>query len=464
MLLTISYTRYPATDLGYLLHKNPDRPQSFELAFGKAHVFYPEASRERCTAALLLDIDPVELARRHQGSQLEGLFDYVTDRPYVSSSFLSVAISQVFGAALGGRSKERPELTDEEVPLEAHITMLPSHGGEDVIRRLFEPLGYEVAVKGYPLDDKFSEWGDSNYYDVELKKQGRLRDLLTHIYVLVPVLDKEKHYWVGNDEVDKLLRHGAGWLSDHPHKELITSRYLRRQRYLINQALSKLLEDDIADPEAYIEEQNNEEAEAERVLNLNQQRMGTVLSVLKSVGAKKVIDLGCGEGNLLGLLLKDNHFTDIAGMDVSIRSLERAHSRLKIDRLNDKQRERISLFQGSLTYRDKRFSGYDAATLIEVIEHLDINRLSALERVVFEYARPATVIVTTPNVEYNIKYENLTGGAVRHKDHRFEWTRKEFQDWALRVASQYEYSVRFLPVGDEDTEFGTPTQMGVFSL
>lgn len=463
MLLTITYIRPPATDLGFLLHKNPDRPQTFDLGFGKAHVFYPEANENSCTAALLLDIDPVELARGHRGSGGLGLFDYVNDRPYVASSFLSVAISRIFASAISGRSKERPELTEADLPLQARITMLPSRGGEDMIRRLFEPLGYEVVVEEYLLDETFPEWGEARYYNVTLIKQCRLQDLLSHIYVLVPVLDKEKHYWVGNDEVDKLLRHGEGWLTEHPEKNLITSRYLNRQHNLINQALSKLLAEEAPDPDRSIEKIDQAE-ENDKTLNLNQQRLGTVMAVLKSVEARKVIDLGCGEGNLLALLLKDRSFNEIAGTDVSIRALERAHDRLKLDSLNESKRERIALFQSSLTYRDKRFSGYDAATVIEVIEHLDSNRLNAFKRVVFEYARPATVILTTPNMEYNVKYESLAAGTVRHQDHRFEWTRKEFQEWSENVASEFGYSVRFLPIGEEDAELGSPTQMGVFTL
>src|SRR6476659_9411270 len=127
MLLTITTTHQPATDLGYLLHKNPERLHSFELSFGKAHVFYPEAAPDRCTAALLLDVDPVGLVRNRKGPSGEGgtLDQYVNDRPYVASSFLSVAIARVLGSALAGRSKGRPELTEVRMPLEAKISVLP---------------------------------------------------------------------------------------------------------------------------------------------------------------------------------------------------------------------------------------------------------------------------------------------------------------------------------------------------
>lgn len=465
MILTITYTQPPATDLGYLLYKNPSRPQTFELNHGKAHIFYPEATNERCTVALLLDIDPIDLARGKKGSSgVGGLFDYVNDRPYVASSFLSVAISRVFGTAMSGKSKDRPELASMELLLQAKIMMLPCKGGEKIIYRLFEPLGYKVTVEGYMLDEKFPQWGQSKYYTVCLEGKVRLQDLLNHIYVLIPVLDTEKHYWVGEDEIDKLLRHGEGWLINHPEKELITGRYLRRKKSLINQALKRLLEYSNVIEDEDEQDEPLQQQEAEKKLNLNQQRLGTVVAVLKSVNAKRVIDIGCGEGNLLSLLLKDRSFEQITGVDVSYNALQRAKDRLKIDTLPEIQRKRIDLFQGSLVYRDKRFTGYDAATVIEVIEHLDENRLKTFEKVLFKFARPQTVIVSTPNKEYNLNYSNLLEGGLRHRDHRFEWSRREFETWALKVAENYGYNVRFLQIGDVDDEFGSPTQMGVFTL
>lgn len=464
MLLTITYTKSPADDLGYLLHKNPSRPQTFELSFGNAHVFYPEVSDEICTVALLLDINPLDLSRRKKGAaKAWQLFDYVNDRPYVTSSFLSVAISRIFSSAMKGKSKDRAELVEENLPLEVQITMIPCKGGEDVIRRLFEPLGYEVFVEGYMLDEKFTEWGKSNFYSVTLKAKCKLKDLLNHIYVLIPVLDKEKHYWVGDDEVEKLISHGERWLATHPEKGFITKRYLRWKRGLVDKALSRLIDEGSEDIENESVEESSEES-IEKVMNLNEQRLETVISILKNIGAKKVIDLGCGEGKLLAKLLKEKCFDEIAGMDVSYRALERAKERLKLDWLPGHDRDRIELFQGSLTYRDKRIGGYEAATILEIIEHLDENRLDSLKRVVFEFARPKTVIITTPNIEYNVKYDGLDGKRFRHTDHRFEWTRAEFKAWATETAETFGYSVNFLNIGEEDQSLGAPTQMGVFTL
>ncbi len=459
MLLLITTTSYPATDLGYLLHKHPDRCQSFSLSFGQAHVFYPEASEQRCTAALLLDIDPVKLVRGRSAN----LEQYVNDRPYVASSFLSVAIAQVFSTALAGRCKDKPELTQTPIPLVAKISVLPCRGGEGFLRQLFEPLGYTVTAQNHILDEKFPDWGDSKYYTVELQHTLPLADLLSHLYVLIPVLDDDKHYWVDDDEVEKLLRHGEGWLRAHPAREAITRRYLKRQHRLTRAALAQLAEEDELDPDSAEETNAEEEAAVEKPMSLKQQRLNAVDAALKENGAKRVIDLGCGQGTLLRMLLKDSFFEQITGVDVSYRALEVAQERLDRLHLPSNQSNRLQLIQGALTYQDKRFTGYDAATVIEVIEHLDLPRLAAFERVLFEFAQPKTVVVTTPNIEYNVKFENLPAGKLRHRDHRFEWTRQEFQTWAKQVAEGFGYMVQFQPIGVEDPEVGSPTQMGVFN-
>jgi 3' terminal RNA ribose 2'-O-methyltransferase Hen1 len=466
MLLTISTSSQPATDLGYLLYKHPGQLQTFELSCGKAHVFYPEADSERCTAALLLDIDPVDLVRGHKGRSGEGvaLEQYVNDRPYVASSFLSVAIAEVFGSALAGKSRERQELADSAIPLVAAMPCLPCRGGEQFLKRLFEPLGYAVESEPYQLDSNFPEWGKSRYLRVKLETTARLRDLLSHLYVLIPVLDDEKHYWVGEAEIEKLLRHGKSWLPAHPEKELITSRYLRHRHSLTRQALARLSEEDAPDPDGVEESHTAEESILEEGISLNEQRLGQVLSVLRKAEVHRVVDVGCGEGRLLKLMLEHREFEEVLGMDVSCRVLEIAEKRLHLDELPERVKNRIKLIQGSLTYRDARIAGFDAATCIEVVEHLDEPRLAAFERVLFEFARPRLVVLTTPNVEYNCKFQGMPAGKLRHRDHRFEWTRAEFQTWASRVAEQNGYSVTFLPVGSLDPVVGAPTQMGVFSL
>ncbi len=461
MLLTVTTTHRPATDLGFLLHKHPDRLQSFGLPFGRAHVVYPEAGEDRCTAALVLDVDPVGLVRRGRGGHGFALAEYVNDRPYVASSFLSVALVTVFKSAMNGVCKERPELVASALPLEAALPAVPARGGEGLVRRLLEPLGYAVEVDPLPVDPEHPEWGTGRHDAQRLRGEVRLADLLGHLYVLLPVLDDDKHYWVDDAEVDKLLRRGEGWLPAHPERELITRRYVKHQRRLYSPALAQLEEaapaaedDDVAAPDP-------EEALEERV-SLRDQRLGTVQAALKASGAGRVLDLGCGSGVLMQRLLRDGDVREVVGVDVSVRALEHAARRLKLDLLSDAQRDRVRLLQSPLTYRDRRLEGFDAAVLVEVVEHLDEPRLAAAARNVFGFARPGTVLVTTPNREFNVRWETLPVGQMRHPDHRFEWTRAEFAAWTGDVAARYGYRVRFVPIGPEDPEVGPPTQMAVF--
>ncbi|EDX84742.1 hypothetical protein S7335_2439 [Synechococcus sp. PCC 7335] len=463
MLLTLSTTHQPATDLGYLLHKHPNRVQTFALGFGKVHVFYPEVSAERCTAALLLDIDPVGLVRGKTTWQAGATGQYVNDRPYVASSFLSVAIAKVFSTALSGRCKDRPNLVDTPIPLTITLPVLPCRGGETFFRDLFEPLGYKLTAEPLALDENFPNWGDSRYLSVTLSHTVRLSDLLSHLYVLIPVMDEDKHYWFGDDEVDKLLRHGEGWLNNHPYKEQITQRYLKRIRKLAEVAIAQLMEGEDPDAEAELTAQKWQKLAAKKPVTLNQQRMAAVGAVLKSHNAKRVIDLGCGEGALLKVLWEDRFFERIMGVDVSFRALETAKKRLSIEQIPLHQRERLQLMQGALTYRDERLIGYDAAAVIEVIEHMDLSRLSTFEQVLFQFTQPPLVVITTPNIEFNVLFPTLEQGHFRHQDHRFEWTRKQFQAWAERVGKQFGYDVEFQSIGFESPEVGSPSQMGIFT-
>jgi len=465
MLLTITYVGENADDLGYLLHKNPLRPQTAEFNFGKVHVFYPEISANRCTAALLLDMDPLSLARGKQGSTGGGLFDYVNDRPYVSSSFMSTAISRVYGTAMSGHCEKNQALADRPLELSATLVMLPCRGDTGMLEKVFAPLGYEVKWEGGLLDGRFPEWGDSCYVNLTISGKVRLQDLLRHIYVLIPVFDYRKHYWINDKEVDKLLAHGTGWLENHPEKNFITRRYFTRLGHFTKQALKRLNRLDNGEGGAQSPVTEGE-AEAEspsiKMPRLNDQRLAAVLNELKNSGVKSVLDMGCGEGRLLQLIMKEKNFTAIAGTDVSAVVLSRAADNLKLDRMEKDIKKRITLFQSSLYYRDKRFKNYDAVSIVEVIEHLDENRLPSFEAVVFADAAPATIIITTPNFDYNVNYTGLRENKFRHGDHRFEWNRIQFRAWADSAAIRNDYSVRYEDIGEKDENQNTPTQMAIF--
>jgi 3' terminal RNA ribose 2'-O-methyltransferase Hen1 len=474
-LTTTGTPTSPATDLGFLLHKHPDKAQAFSTSYGTAHVLYPEADAERCTAALLLEVDAVALVRRGRGKGRGGapdaaLAQYVNDRPYAASSLLAVALSSVFSSAMRGVCQARPELLEQPRPLRVEVPALPARGGAGLVRRLFEPPGWTVTVEPVPLDTEFPQWGDSRYVRLVLESDGlTVAEALRHLYVLLPVLDDAKHYWVSSDEVDKLLRAGDGWLAGHPEQKLITSRYLSRRWSLTREAMQRLELVRLAEADdSEVEEIDNAvgaEAETEeRPTPLAEQRRDAIVAALRARGAARVLDLGCGQGQLMQTLLKDPRFTEIVGVDVSMRALTIAGRRLRLDRMGERQAARVKLLQGSLAYTDNRLKGYDAAVLCEVVEHVDPERLPALQYAVFGAARPRTVLVTTPNVEYNVRWESLPAGHVRHGDHRFEWTRAEFRTWARTVAERHGYDVEFAPIGPDDPEVGPPTQMAVFTM
>ncbi len=474
MLLSITTTYKPATDLGYLLHKNPTRSQELELGFGRAHMFYTEATDECCTFVLLLDIDPVRLVR---GDGREGglLDQYVNDRAYAASSFLSVAIAKTLRTALGGRCEQRPELVQRPLPLIATVMPLPVRGGADLIERLFVPLGYRISTAAVPLDEAMPQWGASPYITLRLEGTCRLADLLSHLYVLIPVLDVQKHYYIDAEEIDKLLAKGGIWLPAHPDRDLIARRYLKRTPGLAKQAIARLTDADTqeadapadapspVDADGVIEPAKDAaEGQLEKPLRLHEARLDRVVEVLKESGARRVVDLGCGTGKLLKRLMADMQFVEILGIDVGIQDLETAARRLRIEALSERQRARIRIVQGALTYRDRRIEGFDAAAMVEVIEHIDPDRLGSVERVIFEFARPGLLVVTTPNREYNARFVGMTKGQLRHSDHRFEWTRAEFQAWVDGITSRFDYAAQIASIGHEDAILGSPTQMVIF--
>ncbi len=456
MLLQITTTHQPATDLGYLLHKRPGKFQTKKLSFGDAHVFYPEANAEKCTAALWLDINAVELSkgRNQQFSKSFQLAQYVNDRPYVASSFMSTAIAKYYGSALNGHCKDRPELAKTAIPLEIRLASVCVRGAKNLLHELFEPLGYEVEAEGAPLDANFPDWGESPYYKVTLRGKLTVQEVLTHLFVLLPVLDNNKHYFVSQPEIEKLLSKGEKWLANHPKRDLIVTRYLKYKTSYTKRAIDKM------SPET---EEEEDKVVSEKKITLHQERLAQVAKELKASGAKSVADLGCGEGKLIKLLIPDTQFEKIIGMDVSAKSLEIAEKRLYLLNATPQKRARISLLHGSLMYRDERLFGLDAAALVEVIEHMEEEKLPLLERIVFREIHPKTIIITTPNSEYNVLYEGLENGKMRHNDHRFEWNRAQFKHWAEKLASEYQYSYKIKPIGDVDKIHGASSQMAVFT-
>lgn len=477
MLLTLSTSHKPATDLGYLLMKNPARSHRFDLTYGVATVFYPQADDDLCTVALGLDLDPIALVRGREGTFGGGALDaYVNDRPYAACYLLAQAIRKVFGTAMTGKCKDRPALAETPIPFTCCIYALPSKRGPELIQRLFEPLGYKVECESGQLDVRFPGWGDSPYHKLTLSGTVTVSLLLTQLCVLIPVLDNDKNLVVNDADVERLLHRGEGWLAEHPERALIARRFLRYKAGLTGTAL-ELLEAAKANENEADESKDGAVADSDGTVDveatapkaepepprLHEQRHLAVLAALKSSGAHSVIDLGCGDAKFLARLLPDEQFERVLGIEVSQQCLRWARRNVGLRKPNPALEARVKLVQGSITYRDRVMLGYDAAACIEVIEHLDADKLDAFAGVVFGYARPQTVVLTTPNREYNVKYEFIKPGALRHNDHRFEWTRLEFRTWCEAVATTHGYTVAYSAVGEEDAELGAPSQMAVFT-
>lgn len=456
MFLSLTTTRPPATDLGWLLHKHPDRVFERESGPAMARVFFPEAEEARCTAVLLVEVDPIDLVRGDHG--VATLDAYVNDRPYAAGSMLAVALNMAFRSTLTGDC-ERPGLAEEALPLEITLAAVNVRGGDALVRRLFEPLGWTVEVEIVPQAAELPELGASPIADVTLRGAATLQDALAQLYVLLPVLDNDKHYYVGEDEVDKLLRRGDRWLPTHPSRELIVDRYLRRKRKLKAMLYERLLVE--AEPEEPLTRDREEEQAVEAPTRLYDVRADAVLDVVLESGARSLVDLGCGSGKLLQRAVRLPGLERILGVDVDHRSLEVANDRL--EGLPPRQRQRVELLHGSLQYRDRRIEGLDAAVCVEVIEHMDPGRLDFLRRNLFECIRPRLLVITTPNIEHNVRFASLPAGRLRHRDHRFEWTRAEFQAWCHAAIAGQPYAVRFAPIGEDDPEVGPPTQMAVFT-
>ncbi|MBM7067244.1 3' terminal RNA ribose 2'-O-methyltransferase Hen1 [Actibacterium sp. 188UL27-1] len=446
---------YSARDLGYLLHKHPDHVHVRDVAAGQLTIFYPEISDDSTTAVVHLNVDPVALVRGKNDHSDGLLSQYVNDRPYVASTFLSVSLTRALGQSMSGKSKERQDLADRELPYRARILPIALAGELDLARLLFEPLGYQVEI--HAVDDS------ARVVDLVISGTTRLSALLNHLYVLIPVLDNAKHYFIDKEEIDKLLAKGEGWLATHPARDLITRRALKHRRALMNMALARLDESLATDDLDEDEPRPEPEEHLETPIRLHDLRLDAVEQVLKSHHTASVLDLGCGEGKLMRRLIKDGTFTRIVGVDPSVRTLEKANRRLYLNQASDAMAQRVTLQMGSLTYGDRRWKGFDAATLVEVIEHIEPHRLSALALSVFGDAKPGLVVMTTPNREYNALFDGMEDGQLRHPDHRFEWTRAKFQGWADAVAAQYDYTVTYAPLGPVDDTHGGPSQMATFT-
>jgi 3' terminal RNA ribose 2'-O-methyltransferase Hen1 len=412
---------------------------------------------------LLLDIDPIDLVRKPRGGHTRPSFalrDYVNERPYVASSMMSTALRTVFSTALAGTCKDRPDLVKERIPLEVGLPVVADATRGELVHQLFEPMGYTVTTGQLPAVTGLGATATPPFCSIEMQTVACLSEVLAHLYILIPVLDDQKHYWVGDEEVEKLVRHGMGWLEGHPLREQIALRYLRHQRRLARSALAAL--DRQTSPSITGHGPSPLDRGESLKMSLSEQRYAAVVAALRGVHARTVLDLGCGEGRLIERLLAVPVAERIVGCDVSARALRRARKRLERRGVALGPGRRVHLIHGSALYQDERFRGFDAIAAVDVLEHLEPERIATFVGSIFGDAKPCGIVLTTPNAEYNALFPKLPRGDHRHIDHRFEWTRDEFAGWATEVGERHGYSVCVRGIGDVHEAYGQPTQMAVF--
>ena len=444
MLLTIACNGPDATDLSWLLHKRPDRFQKFDLGYGNAFIFFPEYARDRCTACLLLEIRSDSLNELCKAK--DGEFQYVNSRQYLSSSLLSAAIGRAFSSALKGVCQDKPSLVDKSYDIEIRISSFSCRINPDFIERILAPLGYGIEWEELQKEEDYLDGGFS-YGDLHLRIHATLQNVLSHLYILFPVFDRQTHVWLGETQLQKFIRHSQKWLGEHPEKRLIINEYFGPAadlRYRMLELFGALRNQD----------------DNPQYASLNYARQSAIDGVLAASGAKSVIDLGCGNASLLSYLHEKDTYEKLAGMDVSAKNIESARKKLGSSFLHT--RATPDLFIGSLTYSDKRIFGYDAAILSEVIEHFETERMDSIMRIILSEARPKLFVMTTPNKTYNHEFPFLEPGAFRHPDHRHEFDKNEFSEFCERYASMFDYDFEMSHIGEELSEVGAPTLMGIF--
>jgi 3' terminal RNA ribose 2'-O-methyltransferase Hen1 len=462
VFLSIATTRQGAKDLGFLLYKHPDRvfrSDASRNAKMSAVGFYPEATDERCEFCLVVEVDPVERVRG--ASWGAGIAQYVEPLPFLASSYMAQALSLCLRSAMNGVVTSKDPAEEERLKVAAaekwplEITVSPLRTSPALISRMFEPLGWDVALHSIALDIPGMMSGDrgTDLHTLTLRGEVTLQDALTHLYVLLPALDPARHYFYGESEVQKLLDKSQNWLEQHPARELIVGRYLSKSRELRETALQQF---ETADDDETVAEGDV----PDEPVSAHDERHQRIVEIVRGAGDVSVVDLGCGEGKLLERLSKLPGKLEITGVEPAMRDLDKAHRALS--RNPGKQMDpRIKLKHGSILYADDQLKGFDIAILSEVIEHIDPERLDHAERCVFGFMQPRKVVVTTPNASFNEMF-GLEEGRFRHRDHRFEWTETEVTAWCGRIGRDYGYSYELGGAGGYEPAFGHLSHFIVF--
>lgn len=443
MQLTIRATGDNVKAISYLVSKNPENLYERNQKGHLVRMFYSKFADKELEMTVFVTPDPLELMQNKSNS-----FDithYINDREFAVSSIFCSFIRSALGTALNGQPKEEyAQWVGHEFPFVLELGPVASTLSDQQLKDLFEPMGYQVDIERPEIHYSFQLKESSTVRTLTLTGYQTLQNSLRHLFVLIPVIDNYKHYFIDEKEIEKLERYGDGWLEEHPMREMIYRQALRFKEIY-----------------SLVESPNTEEKPEEpvRKVRLNEMRYEKIVETAKLLKPNSIVDFGSGEGKLAVQLGFINGVQEVLAVEPSQAATLKAVKRF------EKVKDRSSFIEpttlwGSLFYYDERLKGKDLIILCEVIEHIDAQRLPKAFDTILNLYAPESLIITTPNQEYNEIYD--MEDHFRHDDHRFEWTRQEFQEWCKARNHLDLYELEFSGIGEENLNQGFPTQMCVF--
>ncbi|MCK1992095.1 3' terminal RNA ribose 2'-O-methyltransferase Hen1 [Peribacillus muralis] len=443
MQLTINASGNNVKAISYLLSKNPNNLYERKHKGHVVRLFYSTFTETEMEATIFVTPDPIELVKNTANSY--DITHYINDREFAVSSIFCSLIRSALGTALNGQPKEEhAEWVNHPFSFQFDFGPVVSTLSDNQLRELFEPIGYEVSITRPDIQYSFDMKDRSSTRTVSLKGLKTLQEGLRHLFVLIPVIDNYKHYYIDEKEIDKLERYGEGWLDDHPMRDFIYRQSLRfKEVYsIVENKKPEMKKDD-----------------KESKVRLNDLRYEKIFDTVSQMHPSSVVDFGSGEGKLSVRLGFIEGVKEILAVEPSQSATLKALGRF--DKVKDKEKFVIPKpLWGSLFYYDEELKNKDVIILCEVIEHIDEHRLPKVMDTILQDYQPRALILTTPNREYNEVYD--MEDALRHNDHRFEWTRAEFQQWCTARNHDDSYDLRFEGIGEEHVTQGCPTQMCVF--
>lgn len=443
MQLTIQASGDNVKAISYLLSKNPSNLYERNHKGHLVRLFYSKFTETELEVTIFVTPDPIELIKNNSNSY--DITHYINDREFAVSSIFCSFIRSALGTALNGQPKEEHiKWVDHPFPFTFEFGPVVSTLTDEKLMNLFEPIGYEVTINRPEIEYSIPIKTKSSARYISIKGMKTLQEGLRHLFVLIPVIDNYKHYFIDEKEIEKLERYGEGWLEQHPLRDLIYRQALRfKEIYSLVENSSK----------------DEKKIEPVKKVRLNELRYEKIVNTVSEMKPRSVVDFGSGEGKLSVQLGFVEGITEILAVEpsesASLKALER------FNKVKNKEKfVNPELLWGSLFYYDERLKDKDVIILCEVIEHIDESRLpKAMDTLLHDY-QPGALIITTPNRDYNELYDMEEH--LRHNDHRFEWTRAEFRQWCTERNHGNDYELLFDGIGEEHASQGFPTQMCVF--